>query len=219
MKKSEVEKHFDKIAKDYDKFTKKRDLHYSTLKLLLKSLIPKDKKVFEFGCGTGDILASLNTKSGYGMDISSKMIKIAQEKYRTKRNLFFSKKWPNENFDFVFMSDVIEHLENPQEVFNKIVKRMNKRSIFICTMMNPIWEPAEAVYSWLGLKMPEGKHKRIKFEKIAQMLNKSGLMVLKHDYRLLMPIKIPLITHFMNNYLERYLKRFAFIEYFTATKS
>lgn len=218
MAKDSVKAHFDKIAPKYDSYTKKRDLHYSTLKNLLKSLIPEGKSVFDFGCGTGDILASLNPKTGYGMDISSHMIKIANKKYSYKKNVKFSNKWPRGFFDYIVMCDVIEHLENPGGVFKKISKLMNKKTVFICTMMNPLWEPLEVIYTFLGLKMPEGKHKRIVYAEIKKILLESGLSVQKHDYKLLMPVRIPFITNFLNTYVEKYLKKFAFIEYFTATK-
>ena len=72
MKKTLVEKHFDKIAERYDGYTGKRDLHYSTLKKFLRSTIGLRKTVLEVGCGTGDLLFSLKPQNGYGMDISSR---------------------------------------------------------------------------------------------------------------------------------------------------
>lgn len=217
-KKTIVEKHFDEIAGDYDFYTKKRELHYSTLKILLKSLIPSGKHVFEVGCGTGDILKALNPSRGYGMDISSSMIKIANEKYSKNIALYFSTRWPTKKFDYIFMSDVIEHLEKPEETFKQISKLMGGETKFINTMMNPIWEPVETVYNLLGWKMPEGPHKRLGYKNIKILINGAGMKIVRHDYKLLMPIKIPLVTNFMNNYLEKYLKRFAFIEYFVAVK-
>src|SRR5258708_27001434 len=109
MNKTIVEKHFDQIAENYDHYTKKRNLHYSTLKKLLRTLIPANKKTLEIGCGTGDLIAFLAPKKGYGLDISSAMVKIARKKYNNSKNLTFSTHWPKEKFDFIFMSDVIEH--------------------------------------------------------------------------------------------------------------
>jgi ubiquinone/menaquinone biosynthesis C-methylase UbiE len=224
MAKTVVEKHFDEVAIKYDFYTKKRELHYSTLKLLLKSFIPVGKRVFEIGCGTGDLLASLNPKRGYGFDISSRMIRLAKVKHGSSENLEFSTQWPNiftpkgGRYDYIFMSDVIEHLEDPSGTFKKIPELMNSKTLFINTMMNPVWEPVEQVYSWMGLKMPEGPHRRIKYKELRNVYKKAGLKIVKHDYTLLMPIKIPIVTNFMNKYLEKYLKRFSFIEYFIAVK-
>lgn len=219
MRKTIVGQHFDKVASGYDSGKRKYSFYYENLKKLLGELIPKNKRVFEIGCGTGDLLASLKPKYGYGMDISNQMIKISKTKYQDSKNLHYSTDWPKENFDYIFMSDVIEHLENPIEVFQKISKLMTKNSVFINTMANPFWEPALMVAEKLRFKMPEGPHNRIKNKELGIMLGRTGLKVAKHDYRLLVPVKIPYFTNFVNNLLERPLKKLAFIEYLVAVKA
>jgi len=217
-----VEKHFDKVAKDYDKYKKNSSFYYDNLKKLLSVLIPKNKKVLEIGCGTGSLIAYLDPKMGYGMDLSEKMVKQAKFKHMSKRNIEFSTIWPSghsNHFDYIFMSDVIEHLEVPSNMFSKIYKQMNSHTLFINTMANPIWEPILTIWEKLGWKMPEGPHKRIGYKDIKVLIEDAGMKVIKHDYKLLIPIKIPYLTNFMNKYLEKPFKRFAFIEYFVAVRS
>ncbi len=226
MKRTRVEKHFDGVAKDYDFYKNKNSFYYQNLKELLGNLIPDGKKVFEIGCGTGDLLNYLNSQEGYGFDISSRMIGLAKKKYKQDlvarspgkktRKLYFSTVWPKETFDYVFMSDVIEHLEDPQKTFKQISGLMNKKSELVVTMANPIWEPVLMVAEKLKLKMPEGPHNRIGYQKLKIQMEEAGIKIVKHDYKLLVPVKIPGITNFANRYLEKPLKRFAFIEYFIA---
>jgi ubiquinone/menaquinone biosynthesis C-methylase UbiE len=219
MKKTKVEKHFDIVAENYDYYKIKNAYYYKNLKKLLGDLIPKNKNVFEVGCGTGDLLASLNPKFGYGMDISDQMIAISKVKYQKSNNLKFSTIWPSNHFDYIFMSDVIEHLENPVETFRKISKLMGKNTVFIDTMANPLWEPILMIGEKIGFKMPEGPHKRIGYKDTKILSDKSGMKVIKHDYKLLMPIYIPLISDFINKSLEKPFKRLAFIEYLVAVRS
>jgi ubiquinone/menaquinone biosynthesis C-methylase UbiE len=216
--KTPVEKHFDEVASKYDYYTKKRGLHYTTLKKLLSTLIPGGKRVFEVGCGTGDLLASLDPKVGYGMDISGEMIKIAASKHKALENLNFSTGWPKGKYDYIYMCDVIEHLENPEETFGKISELMDANTLFINTMMNPIWIPVEEVYNFFGWKMPEGPHNRIKYSELKVMIQESGMKIIGHDYTLLMPIRIPFVTSFVNRYMEKFFKKLAFIEYLVAVK-
>ena len=225
MVKTAAEKHFDKIAKEYDNYKSKNSYYYKNLKKLLRSLIPKKKKTLEIGCGTGDLLYCLKPKNGYGIDMSGEMVKIAKSKYKNKKNLQFSTEWPNDKFgagaqgfDYIFMSDVIEHLESPMETFRKISELMGKKSVFICTMANPIWEPLLMFWERMGWKMPEGPHKRIRYKDIKILSEKAGMRAIKHDYKLLMPVRIPFVTNFVNKYLEKYLKRLAFIEYTVAVR-
>lgn len=219
MTKTIVEKHFDKIAEKYDSYKENSAFYYDNLKKLLSDVIPKHKRVFEVGCGTGDLLDYLQPSVGYGFDISQEMIKRAKFKYKLKTNLNFSTVWPSSKFDFIFMSDVIEHLENPEETFLNVSKLMTSKTKFINTMANPVWEPILMLWEKLGWKMPEGKHTRLTFREINDILRRIDLKVIKHDYKLLIPIKIPFLTDFINKYLEKYFKKLAFIEYFVAVKS
>ncbi len=215
---NQTKKHFDKISEDYDFYKKKNAFYYENLKKLLKKLIPENQKVLEVGCATGDLLLNLSPSYGVGFDISSEMIRLAKQKYRSKK-IKFTTVWPDGNFDYIFMSDVIEHLENPSKTFRKIANLMGPKTIFINTMANPIWEPVLMLAEKLKLKMPEGPHKRINGSKIETILKKTGLKIIKHDYRLLVPINIAFISDFVNRYLEKYLKPLCFIEYFVIIKA
>jgi len=217
--KSVVASHFDNIAVNYDYYKSKNKYYYDNLKSLLKTHVLPNKKVMEIGCGTGDLLAYLKPKIGYGVDISSKMIINAQKKYGGRKNLHFSTVNPKGKFDYVVMSDVIEHLRDPKKVIGEISTFMDKNSIFICTMANPIWEPVLFLAEKLGLKMPEGPHNRISYKKIKDIVNDAGLEIIKHDYTLLMPVRIGIVSDIINKYLEKYIKRLAFIEYFIAKKA
>lgn len=215
--KVEIKSHFDKIANKYDVYKKRNSFYYKNLKNLLRNLIPPNKVVLEVGTGTGDLLKTVKPKIGYGFDISSKMIIIANSK-NVKKNISFSTIWPTTKFEYVFMSDVIEHLDNHKKMFINVEKLMGNSSRFIITMANPIWEPVLMVAEWLKLKMPEGPHNRITKNQISRFLEKGGLKVLKHDYALLVPIQIPFVTKFANKYLGKVLKRLSFIEYFIISK-
>jgi ubiquinone/menaquinone biosynthesis C-methylase UbiE len=219
MKKTAVEKHFDDIAKTYNFYKEKNRFYYDNLKKLISDHVPKGSKVLEVGCGTGDLIAHLNPKKGWGMDISKEMTLIAKKRYDKKRSLRFSTKWPDNKYDYILMSDVIEHLEDPDETFKNISERMSKKSVFLLTMANPIWEPILLLAEKMGLKMPEGPHKRISYRKLKRKIERSQMRVIKHDYSLLLPVNFPYITGFVNKYLEPYFKRLAFIEYMVVVKT
>lgn len=210
-----VRKHFDNVASSYDSGKVKYSYYYSNIKSLLAHYIPKNKSVLEVGCGTGDLLASLHPKNGFGMDLSAEMIKIAKKKHS---GIKFSTTWPKTKYEFIFMTDVIEHLENPDLEFKRIGLSLTNDGVFVNTMANPIWEPLLMFWERQGWKMKEGPHERISFDKIEPMLNNAGMKVIKHDYKLLVPINIPFVSDFANRYLERYLSKYAFIEYFVAKK-
>lgn len=219
---SEVRKHFDEIAQKYDSYKIKNKFYYDNLKRLLSQFIPTRKNILEVGCGTGELLYFLKPKVGYGIDISSQMIKIAKTKYKNSKNLHFSTKkvsnFKNKIVEYILLSDVTEHLEEPGKMISDISKIMTGETKLIITMANPAWEPLLLIWEKLSLKMPEGKHKRLSYVDIKNLIEKSGLKIDSHDYYLLIPIKLPLITYLANRYLEKLFKKYAFIEYLVAKK-
>lgn len=207
--------HFDQIADKYDFFKRKNWYYYTNLKLLLKKLSLKNLDILDYGCGTGDILNFLNPKYGFGYDKSIKMLLIAKKKYP---ELNFGKTIPNKKFDLVIMTDVIEHFRDIKTELDTAEKHMNKNSKLIITMANPIWEWLLFVAEKLNLKMPEGQHNRVSAKEIINLARSSNLKLIKHDYDLLMPVYIPILTKFINRNLSKLLKKFSFIEYLVFEK-
>lgn len=159
------EKHFDTIAKEYDYWKKKNWYYYKNLKLLYRSLIPAQSRIWEIGCGTGDILASLNPSHGYGIDISREMIKIAIKKYQDRNNLKFEAKSifqvERVPFDFIVIADVVEHIENVDYFFDSLKRKLPQKAKIIISVANPLWKPALSLGERLKMKMPEGHHLRL----------------------------------------------------------
>src|SRR3989304_3469301 len=149
MKQEEVTGHFDKIAPQYDDYKRKNAFYYSSIKRALKKIIPEGKRILDFGCGTGEILASLKPSMGVGYDISSKMIELARKKHAKNRFSRFTTSFNqiSENFDYILMVDVIEHLVNPQNKLKEVLK----------------------------LKMPEGPHNRLSSKVVIEIASRAGL--------------------------------------------
>src|SRR3989338_6181156 len=114
--KTTAEQHFDKHAENYDHHKEVNWYYYKNLKSIPLKYLPNIKKhsVLEVGCVTGQIIASLSPKYGVGTDISRNMIDIANKKYRSKKLKFFVDNIENlklnEKFDYIIMTDVVEHL-------------------------------------------------------------------------------------------------------------
>ena len=130
----EVKKFYSKFAKMYDPFKKIWNIvSYNAekeLRTFLTKNIDSTKSILELGCGTGDNLGkiiSINPefKSYLGLDMTSKMLKIAENKYGQYTNVEFEKQditQINEkfrNYDIIISTWVLSHLENPSEFVNK----------------------------------------------------------------------------------------------------
>lgn len=218
-----VKEHFNIIAKDYDLGKKKNWYYYQELKKLFQYYIKPGKKILDFGCATGEILVYLKPNFGIGFDISEAMIEIAKNKFRNYPQIIFTndnieKLSLNTQFDFILLADVIEHLEEPKYTLGQIKKIATPGTKLILTMANPLWEPALLIAEKFGLKMPEGPHERISIKEVGDLLSDAGFIVEETSYRTLFPIKVPLLSEFVNKYFYKVplLRSLAFIIYFIA---
>lgn len=217
-----VEKHFDIIAKDYDYFKKKNWYYYKNLKALYKQLISKQGSVLEIGCGTGDLISTMNARQAFGIDISPEMIKIAKQKHP---KIQFEAVTVEDFktgiiFDYIFLADVIEHLENIPSTIEAINKLCTEDTKIIFTYANPLWEPILMLLEKIGSKMPEGPHYRIPYYKFKKILENNNLQTIERGWRLLLPANIPLISALINPifYHIPLLKRLGMLEYIIIKK-
>jgi len=208
---NQVAKHFDQISRDYDYYKSRNWYYYDSLKRLYRDLIPAQSTVLDYGCGTGDILVNLEPQYGLGIDISQEMIRIAKAKYQKKENIEFLvggmeelfQRLLSQNFDYIFMADVIEHLENVSSVIESINRIAKLNTQLIISMANPLWEPILTIVEKLKLKMPEGPHHRISLKELEPILLKNNFKITAQSYRLILPIFLPFFSNFINKYFYR----------------
>jgi SAM-dependent methyltransferase len=183
--------HFDSIAGEYDEWKRRNWYYQSQLIDLIRRHVPPGRRVVEYGCGTGDILAALDPSAGWGVDISAGMLDRARRKYADRPALSFHLagefRRPDPPPDFIVLADVVEHIEYPGAAFHAIASLAGPRTVFVVTMVNPIWQPIFLVLEALGLKMPEGPHRRRAFRAIRPLLEAAGWCVRARSWRCLLP--------------------------------
>lgn len=182
MDQKEVNRHFDKIAGKYD-FYKKRNLfnYYGTLKNAVKKIVPAGSRVFDYGSGTGEVLSFLSTSFGVGYDPSREMVKISKSKFRKNKNLKFTSSLGqiSGQFDYIIMIDVFEHLPNPRKEFVKIRRFMSNKTKLVVSFVDTSWEWLPKILEFLHLKMEEGPHRRVSYNKIIKTIEKAGYILVK----------------------------------------
>ena len=136
-----TERFWDRLSKNYDKPDKVEAVsQYQSIQTIKKYLTGNDI-VLDFGCATGTVALALadNVKEIHGMDISSKMIKIAKQRAIDHKsdNMFFTQAtiddYPNRDasFDMILAFSVIHLLENSEVVMQKINKLLKQGGYFI----------------------------------------------------------------------------------------
>lgn len=202
-KKQKVMSFIDQIVPQRDEWIKKNNYYYQDLIRFLKYNIPERSSILEIGCGTGYLLNNLNPRRGVGIDISSEIIKIAQEKYShlTFMQMDAENIELNEKFDFIIISDTLGYFEDIQKTFKELWKVSYPDTRIIITYHNFLWQPALALAEFFRLKMPQIRLNWLNHDDISNLLKLEEFEIIRKGKRLLFPKFIPLISWLLNKYL------------------
>ena len=134
-------KFWDKIAERYSKRPVADEAAYQKKLQVSREYLHPDMEVLEFGCGTGStaIAHAPYVKHILAIDISAKMIEIAQSKAAEKniRNVTFKKAAIDEfsgsyqPFDALLGLSIFHLLENKEEVIAEVHKMLKPGGIFV----------------------------------------------------------------------------------------
>jgi ubiquinone/menaquinone biosynthesis C-methylase UbiE len=206
MNKTDIKEYFDRHANKRDKWRKRNRYYHKEVKNLLTFLVPESSTVLDIGCSTGDVLANLKPNRGVGIDISPKVISIAQEKYP---HLIFKEFDAesldlNEKFDYIVLSDVIGFFTDVQQAFSQLQNNSHSQTKIIITYYNYLWEPIMKIAEKLSLKMKNPIQNWLSKSDVDNFLYLADFEVIKKGERLIFPKKIPLLSSFLNHFLAKF---------------
>ena len=98
----------------------------------------KKIEIFDFGCGNAlDCARYLINKVDeyYGYDIHNESIKFANKSFGSK-NIIFSNKLPKKKFDVIIISEVLEHLDQPDKVINLLKTNLKNNGFILGSIPN-----------------------------------------------------------------------------------
>lgn len=197
---SQVREHYDQLAAERASWFNRNIFFHSEILRYCRFFIPDQSRVLELGCGTGDLLAGLNPSYGVGVDVSPQMTAVASQKYPHLKFVTndVEKFESQEKFDYVLISGTLGSLHNIQGFLKKISSMMTNETRIVISYYNELWGPILRVGERMGWKMPEIIANWLSVEDIANFLELSGYQVVRRDYLMLCPIRIPFVTSFIN---------------------
>ena len=209
------------VQSDFDKLTnydEKRDKYYFERRLKrLQAEVPTNTNIaiLDFGGGSGLFTLELQNKGYHNihlLDLSPVQIQQAQEKGLRNTHCgdenYLVQHFPAQSFDFVFLCDVIEHVENPPAVLRKIHSILKPEGKIFLTYPNPYWVPVLNVLGNIGLKL-KGKDNQIYLRKLERELGEEFTLTSYEGHMLVSKLPRPILHFFekVENRLPQQLKR------------
>jgi SAM-dependent methyltransferase len=202
----EWEAFFDHYAAEVDYWHRCNAGYHKAIVSLARFYVPSGARVLEVGSGNGDLLAALQPSYGLGIDISSKMVHLAAQKHPQLKFVHMPAErleLPDEQFDFIILSDLIGYLYDIREAFGRLRAVCHSRTRVIVHWYSRLWQPLLLLAEKLRLKYPQPLVNWTTVEDVSNLLSLSGFESVHRREHILLPKRVPFFNTFANRYLAR----------------
>ena len=159
QKPENLQEHFDWVAENAEPYRNRQRGFHSQVRGYFQFHVLPEMRVLEFGCGKGDLLASLNPSRGVGVDLSPKMVAAAQERHGEDNLEFLQGDLHDtdldEVFDVIILDYLIGYLHDVHQCISNLKKFCHTRTRIYIVSLNHIWDPLLKGARWLRLTSPQ----------------------------------------------------------------
>jgi len=147
--------------------------------------IEPNDTVLDIGCGKGELTFDLakKAKNVVGVDFNEKSINLAKNKFSAFNIKYFlgdvTKDLPDQKFDVLVLSNVLEHIENRIEFLNKI-KKLGNKILIRAPMINRDWITLYKKELGLEWRLNRGHFTEYTLESFKKEIEQAGLFI--QDY-------------------------------------
>jgi SAM-dependent methyltransferase len=203
MEKQRIIEFYNNVALKSAIWTNRNKYYHYLLEKYYSFIIPKGSKVLELGCGSGELLNAVHPSYGVGIDISKRIVEIAQKKFPDYKFILNDAEniKLNEKFDYIILSDLVGGLWDVQKVFHELKSACQKHTKIVISSFNYMWEPVLRLAETLKLKLKQPVQNWLSPHDIINLLNVEGYECIKLNSKILFPKRIPIISYFFNNVL------------------
>ena len=186
--------HLAKIAGRREGWIDRNKYYYELLNRLLRFLVEPEKRVLSVRCGTGNLLAVVQSAEGKGIDICPEIVEIAQQRNPSlefavafpDKEEFRTVFEPEEKFDYILFNDIGDTVDVLQALRNlKPLCRRHTRILVIT--YNHLWEPLVTFAEWIGMKVPRTEQNWLSTLDIANLLKLAGFEALETHRLVILP--------------------------------
>jgi SAM-dependent methyltransferase len=186
-----------------------RRYFYGYLRRALQSRVAPGQRILEVGCASGHLLAALRPSQGVGIDLSALAVDRARRIYPGENLRFFEGDGSDPRvlatiggpFDVVLLVNVVTELADVQRTFEALQAVCHARTRLLIYSYSRVWQPILRLSEALGLKYKPPPDAWLPPEEIRNMLSLADYEMVRRDYQILLPVRIPLLSDLVNRYL------------------
>jgi hypothetical protein len=194
----------DRIAAKRDGWIDSNRYYYGAIKRLLRFIIEPQKRVLEFRCQTGHLLASVDPRYGAGVEISENLVDIARQNYPALRFDCCDTEQVelNEKFDYIIVSQIFDTVDI-QSSLERVAAHCTPDSRVVLINYNQLWDPILEFASAIGLRSPCLEPNWVSEGDVRGFLKLAGFRPLRTHRILLCPKYIPILSNLLNNFVAK----------------
>jgi SAM-dependent methyltransferase len=188
-----------------------RRYFYGYLTRVLQARIPPGQRVLDIGCGSGHLLSALKPSFGVGIDVAPSAVAEARRAHPGQHLHFFEGDGADPRllaqaggtFDAVVMVNVVTHLTDVQRTLEALRAVCHPRTRVFIYSYSRLWQPVLRLAEILGLKHRPPPDAWLPPEEVRAMLHLADYEVVRHDYQIVLPAHVPLVSDLLNRYVGR----------------
>jgi ubiquinone/menaquinone biosynthesis C-methylase UbiE len=202
------EKFYETIAGDFDRIMNMYDTQ-RRIEVIFGDFLGKEnlakKSLLDAGCGTGWFSKKAFESGAYvtAIDLSVSLVKITTQKVPGVQGIAASimqLPFPDNHFDYVISSDVIEHTPDPQKATLEMIRVLKPGGkICITTPNKTVWYFSLLIANTLKIRKYQGLENWTYYKDYKKFLKQSGIQIL--DYKGIH--LFPFVFSFLNPLLKK----------------
>ena len=188
-----------------------RRYFYGYLTRALQARIPPGQRVLDVGCGSGHLLAALQPSLGVGIDVAPSAVAAARKTYAGRNLHFFEGDGGDPRllsqvggpFDAIVLVNVVTHLTDVQRTLEALRAVCHSRTRVFIYSYSRLWQPVLRLAELLRLKHRPPPDAWLPPEEVRAMLDLADFQVVRHDYQIVFPAYVPVLSNLLNRYVGR----------------
>jgi ubiquinone/menaquinone biosynthesis C-methylase UbiE len=195
---------FDDYAGRVDYWRTRNPGYHQTIASLASFYVPRGARVLEVGCGTGDLLASLEPSDGVGVDLSGAMVEQAARRHpRLKFRHVAAERLelPGREFDYIILSDLVGYLFDIRAALERLRAVSHPGTRIVINWYSRVWQPVVHLLEALGLKYPLPLLNWTTVGDVENLLRLAGFETVRSRGHILLPLRLGPVSRWANRFL------------------